>query len=68
MDTSNRRMTMNTVKHIKIDRDTIIEHLLASWQDHYDMMDDDFLIDEYKEYISQDPDYPVIIELIEEQA
>jgi hypothetical protein len=53
-------------KHIKIDRETIIEHLLNSWQAHYETMDADELVQEYGEYISQDPDYELTIELIGE--
>jgi hypothetical protein len=52
--------------HIKIDRETLIEHLLTSWRDHYEMMDDVFLIDEYKAYISEDPTLSVIVEIVEE--
>ena len=68
-------------EYIKIDRDTIINHLTWSMYDHYEMnlgdieellrggfigfenMSDDDLLAEYREYISEDPDYPVVIEL-----
>jgi hypothetical protein len=52
-------------EHIKIERWQLIEHLLSSWRDHYEQMDDDFLINEYKDYISEDPDYDVTIEIEE---
>ncbi len=39
---------------IKIDRDTAIEHLLESWQAHYETMDDEYLAMKYKAYVSQD--------------
>jgi len=55
-------------EHIKIERWQLIEHLLSSWKDHYEMMGDDFLIQEYKEYISENPDYDVTIEILKEQA
>jgi hypothetical protein len=53
-------------EHIKIEKWQLIEHLLSSWRDHYEMMGDEYLIAEYREYISEDPDYDVIIEIIEE--
>jgi hypothetical protein len=40
---------------IKTTREQIIEHLLTSWRDHFEQMDDDYLINEYTDYISQDP-------------
>lgn len=53
-------------EHIKIEKWQLIEHLLSSWRDHYEMMSNDFLINEYKDYISEDPDYDVTIEIIGE--
>ena len=71
---------MNT-EIIKIDRETMIEHLTGSMFDvmetdaeyrwmlcqigfkGYNNMTDQELMQEYKEYISEDEDYPVIIEL-----
>lgn len=68
-------------EHIKIDRDTMIEHLTASMfdamaQDEYYMEQvieygfkgfynytDAELIQEYRDYISEDPSYPVTIEI-----
>lgn len=66
---------------IKIDRETIIDHLTASMFDAM-AQDDDYmvciiqggfagfnnfsdaeLIQEYRDYISEDPTYPVTIEL-----
>ena len=73
-----------TTEHIKIDRDTMIDHLAGSMVDAmeqdsdycdiicragfkgYDNMTDTELIAEYREYISQDTTYPIIIELNEE--
>jgi hypothetical protein len=40
---------------IEINREDLIDHLVTSWRDHFEQMDDDYLINEYKEYISQDP-------------
>jgi hypothetical protein len=54
-----------SMEQIKIERWQLIEHLLSSWKDHYEQMSDDFLINEYKEYISEDPDYEVEITLVE---
>jgi hypothetical protein len=53
-------------EHIKIERWQLIEHLLSSLRDHYEMMSDEDLIAEYREYISEDPDYDLTIEIIEE--
>jgi hypothetical protein len=76
---------MNTVEHIRIDRDTMIEHLTGSMFDSmecdadyrwllcqtgfkgFNNYTDEELIQEYRDYISEDESYPVIIELIEEQ-
>ena len=44
------------MENIKIDRDTAIEHLVQSWLDHYEMMDDEYLAMQYKKYVSQDVD------------
>jgi hypothetical protein len=55
------------MEHIKIEKWQLIEHLCTSWRDHYEMMGDEFLIQEYKEYISEDPSYPITIEIIEEK-
>ena len=73
-----------TTKHIKIDRDTMINHLTGSMFDAlmqddtymeaiimqgfkgFNNYSDDELIQEYRDYISEDPTYPLIIELIEE--
>jgi hypothetical protein len=69
------------MENIKIDRETIIEHLTGSmfgvmegdaeyrWMlcrmgfKGYDNMTDKELIQEYKEYITEDPDCVVTIEL-----
>lgn len=71
-------------EHIKIDRDTMINHLTGSMFDAMAQDDtymetiimqgfkgfnnytDAELIQEYRDYISEDPTYPVVIELIEE--
>ena len=53
-------------EHIKIERWQLIEHLLSSLRDHYEMMSDEDLIAEYREYISEDPDYDLTIEILEE--
>ena len=55
------------MEHIKIERWKIIEQLCTSWRDHYEMMDDAYLILEYKHYISEDPSYPVTVEIKEEK-
>jgi hypothetical protein len=73
-----------TIEHIKIDRDTMINHLTASMFDALEQDDvyletliaqgfkgfnnytDDELIQEYRDYISEDETYPLIIELIKE--
>mgnify|MGYP003333539466 FL=1 len=55
------------MEHIKIDRDTLIEHLLTSWRDHYEQMSDDFLITEYTQYLSEDPDARIHIEIVKEE-
>jgi hypothetical protein len=49
---------------IKIERWQLIEHLLSSWKDHYEQMGDEFLINEYLEYLSEDPDANIIVEII----
>jgi hypothetical protein len=74
---------MDSAKHIKIDRETMIDHLVLSMFDamtqdnaymvtiieegfkgfhHYS---DEELITEYRDYISEDENYPVVIELEE---
>jgi DNA gyrase inhibitor GyrI len=53
-------------EHIKIERWQLIEHLLSSWRDHYEQMDNEFLINEYLEYLSEDPDADITVEIIEE--
>ena len=73
-----------TIEHIKIDRDTMINHLTASMFDALEQDDvyletiiaqglkgfnnytDDELVQEYRDYISEDETYPLIIELIKE--
>ena len=73
-----------STEHIKIDRGTMIEHLLGSMFDAleqapdylcnilmsgfkgFENYSDEELIAEYRDYISEDPTYPVIIELIED--
>jgi hypothetical protein len=49
---------------ITISRDDLIDHLVTSWRDHFEQMDDEYLINEYTQYISQDPsaDIEVILE------
>ncbi len=54
-------------EHIKIERWQLIEHLLSSWRDHYEQMDNEFLINEYLEYLSEDPDADITVEIIEEK-
>ena len=53
-------------EHIKIERWQLIEHLLSSWRDHYEQMDDKFLINEYLEYLSEDPDANITVEIMED--
>jgi hypothetical protein len=53
-------------EHIKIERWQLVEHLLSSLRDHYEMMSDEDLIAEYREYISEDPNYDVVITVKEE--
>jgi len=53
-------------EHIKIEKWQLIEHLLNSWRDHYEMMSDEYLIAEYLEYLSEDPDADITVEIIEE--
>ena len=53
-------------EHIKIERWQLIEHLLSSWRDHYEMMSDEYLIAEYLEYLSEAPDADITVEIIEE--
>ena len=52
-------------EHIKIERWQLIEHLLSSWKDHYEQMGDEELINEYLEYLSEDPDAKVTVEIVE---
>jgi hypothetical protein len=52
-------------EHIKIERWQLIEHLLSSWRDHYEQMGDDFLINEYTDYLSEDPNANITIEIVE---
>jgi hypothetical protein len=53
-------------EHIKIERWQLVEHLLSSLRDHYEMMSDEELIAEYREYISEAPDADITVEIIEE--
>jgi hypothetical protein len=53
-------------EHVKIERWQLIEHLLSSWRDHYEQMDNEFLTNEYLEYLSEDPDADITVEIIEE--
>lgn len=43
-----------TMEHIKIDKQSAIEHLLESWAAHYETMDAEYLAAQYKRYVSQD--------------
>ena len=72
---------MVIAKHIKIDRETMIDHLVLSTFDAMTQDDaymvtiieegfkgfnhytDEELITEYRDYISEDESYPVVIEL-----
>jgi hypothetical protein len=54
-------------EHVKIERWQLIEHLLSSWRDHYEQMDNEFLTNEYLEYLSEDPDADITVEIIEEK-
>ena len=52
-------------EHIKIERGALIANLLNSWATHYTQMSDAELIDEYLEYLSEDPDANITVEIIE---
>ena len=52
-------------EHINIERWQLIEHLLSSWRSHYEQMSDDELVKEYREYLSEDPDANITIEIVE---
>ena len=52
-------------EHIKIERWQLVEHLLSSLRDHYEQMSDDELAKEYREYLSEDPDANITIEIVE---
>jgi len=51
---------------IRISREDMIEHMVTSWRDHYEQMDDDYLIEEYGQYISEDPEANIEIVITEE--
>lgn len=51
---------------ITIDRDTIVERLLESWQAHYECMADAELVKEFKEYLSPTESHNIVIHLINE--
>jgi hypothetical protein len=52
-------------EHIKIQRGELIANLLNSWATHYEQMGDEELINEYLEYLSEDPDANITVEIIE---
>ena len=51
---------------ITIDRDTIVERLLESWQAHYECMADAELVTEFKEYLSPTEPHNIVINLIDQ--
>ena len=51
---------------ITIDRDTIVERLLESWQAHYECMADAELVTEFKEYLSPTEPHNIVIHLIDQ--
>jgi 5'(3')-deoxyribonucleotidase len=51
---------------ITIDRDTIVERLLESWQAHYECMADAELVKEFKEYLSPTKPHNIVIHLIDQ--
>jgi len=57
---------MSEKEVITIDRDTITERLLESWQAHYECMADAELVAEFKEYLSPTEPHNIIVHLIKE--
>jgi 5'(3')-deoxyribonucleotidase len=57
---------MSEKEVITIDRDTITERLLKSWQAHYECMADAELVMEFKEYLSPTEPHNIIIHLIKD--
>jgi hypothetical protein len=57
---------MSEKEVITIDRDTITERLLESWQAHYECMADAELVAEFKKYLSPTEPHNIIIHLIED--
>jgi len=53
------------MEHILIERWQLVEHLLSSWRDHYEQMSDTELVEEYRKYLSEDPDANINIEIVE---
>jgi hypothetical protein len=51
-------------EHIKIDRETAIEHLVQSWRDHYEVCDDEYIAREYEDYLSEDDGVDITVEII----
>lgn len=60
----NGRFNMKEI--IRVSREDMIEHMVTSWRDHYEQMDDDYLIGEYGQYISEDPEANIEIILKED--
>jgi len=50
-------------KHIKIDRKTAIEHLVKSWQKHYEVCDDEYIANEYVDYMDEDDGVEITVEI-----
>jgi hypothetical protein len=57
---------MQEKEEITIDRGTIVERLLESWQAHYECMADAELVKEFKEYLSPTEPHNIVIHLINE--
>ena len=58
---------MQEKEEITIDRGTIVERLLESWQAHYECMADAELVKEFKEYLSPTEPHNIVIHLINEE-
>ena len=57
---------MSEKEVITIDRDTITERLLESWQAHYECMADAELVAEFKKYLSPTEPHNITVNLINE--
>ena len=65
-DTMIKQLVQSTFDHIEMCPETLDSYLTYGFKGFNEYTDDE-LIAEYKDYVSEDPSYPVTIEIIEEK-